>query len=51
MRDADYFRRRIESLEAGLKYADHGAYGQDKERIAELKRELSQLEETKGNRL
>lgn len=34
--------RMIASLEADLRYADGGAYSQDKYRILELNRELSQ---------
>lgn len=37
-------RHAIRSLEEGLPYADHGAYGQDKARIAELQEQLRKLE-------
>lgn len=33
----------VRSLEEGLPYADHGAYGQDKQRIAKLLAEIRQL--------
>jgi hypothetical protein len=36
-------RRTIASLSNGLKYADHGAYGQDKSRISALEREVLTL--------
>jgi hypothetical protein len=36
-------RERIVILKDGLKYADHGAYGQDRSRIATLEREVEQL--------
>lgn len=42
--DAKKWRKRaIENLEDGLKYADHGAYGQDKERIRNLRSEMQEL--------
>ena len=33
----------IKDLEAGLPYADHGAYGQDKDRIREYHNDIRQL--------
>ena len=33
----------IEELKSGLQYADHGAYSQDKKRIFELQREISDI--------
>lgn len=36
-------RSQLESLHEGLPYADHGAYGQDLQRIRELEREIRQL--------
>ena len=36
-------RRSIVSLKENLKYADHGAYGQDTEKISRLEREVEQL--------
>ena len=36
-------RAAIKSLQEGLPYADHGAYGQDRERIRKLRQELSSL--------
>jgi len=36
-------RRQIVSMKENLKYADHGAYGQDEERISVLEREVEQL--------
>jgi len=36
-------RAAIKSLQEGLPYADHGAYGQDRERIRKLRQELAGL--------
>jgi len=36
-------RRQIVTLKENLKYADHGAYGQDQEKISRLEREVEQL--------
>ena len=36
-------RNAIRSLQEGLQYADHGAYGQDRERIRKLRQELAGL--------
>ena len=41
--EIDALETRIERLEDNLKYADHGAYGQDKERISDLKRVVQTL--------
>jgi len=36
-------RDALRSLQEGLQYADHGAYGQDRERIRKLRQELAGL--------
>jgi hypothetical protein len=36
-------RAAIKSLQEGLPYADHGAYGQDRQRIRKLRQELASL--------
>jgi len=36
-------RAAIKSLQEGLPYADHGAYGQDRQRIRKLRQELAGL--------
>jgi len=40
----DKLNAQITSLRQGLQYADHGAYGQDVERIQRLEREVRILE-------
>lgn len=36
-------QRRIASIKEALPYADHGAYGQDKQRIRDYEEEITQL--------
>jgi hypothetical protein len=38
-------RAAITALQEGLPYADHGAYGQDRERIRKLRHELRRLKQ------
>jgi len=42
-------RAAIRSLQEGLPYADHGAYGQDRERIRRLRHELGMLKQQEAD--